>query len=134
MSTVSKDFFIKTIYDNHEKEAVNIKKETARDDENVIVSSSETNRGRTLKKKGRQKKKGKAKKPPKKYNSCEICGNDKVSETQTVQCDFCKYKSCKSCLKYYITHNPEPRCMKCDELLSEEFIYLKIMIRVRVTL
>ena len=156
MSTVSKGFLIRTIYDGFEgnngnngdklheesenviikspkKEAIVVKKEAEEaeeaeesgEQENVIVSASPKKSTPVKKKRGR-KKKGKSKKPPKKYNSCEICGNDKVSETQTVQCDFCKYKSCKSCLKYYITHNPEPRCMKCDELLSEEFIYLKI--------
>ena len=76
-----------------------------------------------------KKKRGRKINPNKKhrvYSECGICGDDHVSEGQTVACEYCKYKSCKTCLKYFILSKTEPRCMNCKELFTEDFIYMNI--------
>ena len=76
-----------------------------------------------------KKKRGRKRNPNKKhrvYSECGICGDDHVSEGQTVACEYCKYKSCKTCLKYFILSKTEPRCMNCKELFTEDFIYMNI--------
>ena len=58
--------------------------------------------------------------------SCNICiENFNKSTRLEIVCSFCDYSNCRTCFQKYLLETPEPYCMSCKKIFTQDFLFEK---------
>ena len=53
---------------------------------------------------------------------CQICCDKFTKSRQKVNCPYCDFECCKSCIQHYILNQEIDNCMNCRKSLSMDFL------------